>query len=117
MIESTNLKNYLSKAFCSKCGNSLDTAKLVPLGDMPLAFIAHATCQNCASESMITVTSLGAGVMPLESDLTPKEVARFMEAPAITNADVLKLHKKLKKTSLCNLLLKKEQNLEKIQKN
>ncbi len=113
MTENNHLKNFLSKAFCSKCGSSLDTAKLVPLGELPLAVVAHATCDKCKSENMITITSMGAGVMPLVSDLTANEIQKFVDAPSVSYKDVLKIHKKLQRDSICSLMHKKDKNLEK----
>lgn len=117
MGEGRNLKSHLSKTYCTKCGSSLDSAKLVPVGQFPLAVIAHAFCAVCNSENMVTITSLGTGVMPMMSDLKGSEVQYFMNLSEITPDEILELHKELEKDSLCNLLQKKEKNLEKEQKN
>lgn len=117
MTEGTNMKNHLSKAFCSKCGATLESAKLVHLGDVPLAVVVHATCNLCSSENMVTITSFGAGVVPLESDLMSEELEKFVGAPTLTYKDVLKVHKKLSKESICKLMQKKEHSSVKKQKN
>ncbi len=114
MILSTNLKIHLSKAFCPKCGSSLDTAKLVPLTEMPLGVLAHAVCIKCKSENMVRITSMGAGVMPLVSDLQGTEVKKFVNTGNVSFGEIIELHKKLSKESICNLLRNKEQRSEKI---
>lgn len=110
MIETTHLKKHLSKAFCSRCASSLDTAELVPVSELPLAVLVHAVCNKCKSENMITITSLGTGVVSMVSDLTSSEVRKFLRAKSVTYDEVLAVHKKLKKGSICNLLQRKEQN-------
>ncbi len=116
MIEARHLKKHLSKTYCSKCGSALDTAELVPISELPLAVIAHAVCGKCKSENMITITSAGTGVMAMASDLTSEEVQKFVSAKNVSLDEVLDLHKKLKRNSVCNLLRKKEHNLVKKQK-
>lgn len=108
MILSTNLKTHLSKTLCPKCGSSLDTAKLVPITEMPVGILAHAVCIKCKSENMVRITSMGAGVMPLISDLQGREVKKFINTGNVTFEEVIELHKKLSKESICNLLQKKE---------
>lgn len=117
MLEHTHLKTFLSKAYCRRCGTSLDTADLVPISEMPLGLVAHAVCISCKSENMVTITTLGAGVLPLTSDLSAKELKRFVHLDNVSYEDVLALHKKLRKDSICKLLQKKEQNTVRIQKN
>src|SRR5690606_11787654 len=111
------IKHHLSKLFCSKCGCSLNSAKLVPIGEFPLAIVAHAVCDKCKAESMVTITSLGAGAIPMKSDLTSREVKKSAQAPSVSLDDVLDLHKRLKKKSVWNLLHKKEKNLVKKPRN
>lgn len=108
MVDKHHLKNHLSKAFCSKCGNTLATADLVPVTQLPLATVAHAICVSCDSANMITITSMGTAVMPVISDLTKNEILKFAKARSMAVEDVLNLHKKLKKETLWNLLQKKE---------
>lgn len=117
MLEHTHLKTFLSKAYCNKCGTSLDTAELVPITEMPLGLVAHAVCARCKSENMVTITTLGTGVVPLVSDLTGQEIKKFVKSDNISYDDVLAIHKKLRKDSICNLMQKKENILEKTQKN
>jgi hypothetical protein len=112
MIETLHLKNHLAKAYCSKCGVSLGTAKLVPISDLPLGVIAHAVCENCNSENMVTITSVGTGVMAMASDLTSDEIKKFVSTSGVSYEEVLELHNRLKKESLWNLLQKKEHNSE-----
>lgn len=113
MFEQTQLKTFLAKAFCRKCGACLDTAELVPISELPLGMVAHAVCARCQSENMVTITTLGTGVLPLVSDLMGKEIKKFVNSENISYDDVLNIHKKLRKESLCNLLHKKETNLVK----
>ncbi len=108
MIETSQLKTHLSKAYCSKCGSSLDTATLVPISELPLAVIAHAVCDKCKSENMVTITSVGTGVVAMTSDLTSAEVKKFASADIVSYNEVLALHKKLKGKSICSLLQKNE---------
>ena len=116
MIETPHLKNHLAKAYCSKCGVSLGTAKLVPISDLPLGVIAHAVCENCNSENMVTITSVGTGVMAMASDLTSDEIKKFANTSGVSYDEVLALHTRLKQDSLWNLLQKKEHNLAKKRK-
>lgn len=113
MVDKHYLKNHLSKAFCSKCGNNLSTADLVPVTQLPLATVAHAICDSCNAANVVTITSRGTAVMPVTSDLTKDEVLKFAKAKTVTLEDTLNLHKKLKKETIWNLLQKKEQHSEK----
>lgn len=110
---SSIIKNQLSKALCFKCGSSLDTAKIVPISEMALGTVSHAVCSVCKAENMLTITSIGTGVIPTASDLTSEEILKFANSSPVRLEDVLNLHKELKKDSLCNLLQKKEKYLGK----
>lgn len=113
MTEVQSIKNYLTKVQCAKCGADLETAKIAPLTEVPVGVIAHAICQKCKSENVVTITTLGAGVTPLVSDLMPSEVKEFVTSSSISLDDVLNLHKSLKKENVWNLLHKKDKTLEK----
>lgn len=110
MIENELIKNQLTKATCPSCGKSLETAKLVTLNELPFVYIAHAMCSKCKSGNIVTVTSLGTGVVATLSDLTSREISKFLNKQAITYKHVINVHKLLKKNKLCNLLQIKEQN-------
>ena len=64
---------------------------------------------------MVTITTAGGGVTPLLSDLNVTEFKKFMRAKSVSYDELLTLHKMLKKKSICNLLDKKENFLERKQ--
>lgn len=116
MVEKKFITENLQKTFCYKCGASLEGAKLVQISEAPIAFIAHAVCQNCRAESMLTITPAGLGAVPVETDLTGEEFKKFIGQKAVSYDELLDLHKALKKESIWSLLQKKEQTLENQQK-
>ncbi|MEK7595282.1 MAG: hypothetical protein AAB443_01645 [Patescibacteria group bacterium] len=111
------VKEHLIKTFCYRCGSSLEGASIVPINEIPLAMTAHITCPNCKAESMVTITTGGAGVFPVTTDLTADEIKNFLGADSLTTNDLLELHSLIKKDTLWNLLQKKESNLVKKVKN
>lgn len=113
MIENKNLKENLQNTICYKCGSSLEHAQLIPISEAPLALIAHAVCPKCRAESMLTITAIGNGVVPLVSDLKGSEIKKFLGAKSVSYDELLDLHEMLEKESLWNLLRKQEQSSEK----
>lgn len=112
MLEQRYIKEHLEKAVCYKCGSSLVNAKLMTISEAPLVFLAHAICPACQGQSMVTITALGSGTIPLVSDLKVDEIKKFMFEKSITFDEVLNLHKKLEKTSIWKLLHKKDKKQE-----
>jgi hypothetical protein len=117
MIDKGYFTKHLSKASCSKCGTSLGSAKFVPISELPLAVVGHAVCEACKSENMVTITTMGTGVVAMASDLSSEEVKKFISEANVTYNDVLELHTALENQSICSLLQKNEQSSEKKQKN
>ncbi|MFC1722018.1 hypothetical protein ACFL0C_00030 [Patescibacteria group bacterium] len=117
MLEKNYINEYLQKAYCYKCGTSLERAKLETITEAPIALVAHAVCAICQAESMVTITTTGSGVTPLISDLGVTEFKKFMGVRSVSYDELLDLHKLLKKKDICNLLDKKEKSLEKKHKN
>ena len=115
MVEKNYLKEYLQKTLCYKCGASLEGAKLETITDAPIVLVAHAICNKCEAESMVTITAAGSGVTPLLSDLSVTEFKKFMRAKSVSYDELLDLHKMLKKKSICSLLDKKENSSAKKQ--
>lgn len=101
------IKENLQKLFCYKCGGSLEGAKMEHISNSPMA---HVTCKHCNAESMVTLTLGGIGSVPHVSDLTPKEIKKFLKADPVSYDEVLQLHKLLKRKSIWKLLQQKEQN-------
>lgn len=116
MIEKKFIVENLQKAQCYKCGSSMGDAELVPITNAPVAWVAHAVCPICKAESMVTITSAGSGIMPIQSDLTGTEYKKFVGIKSVSYDELLDLHVALKKEPLWNLLQKKEKNLVKQQK-
>jgi hypothetical protein len=116
MLETNVIKEHLSKTFCYKCGTSLEDAKITTISEVPVAMVAHAKCQNCQAESMVTITVSGGGAIPMLSDLNGEELKRFLGAKSITYDELLDLHTLLKKKPICELMHIKEKHLEKKQK-
>lgn len=108
MIEKRLINEQLSKTICYKCGKSLEGAELTTISQMPVALIAHVTCPKCQAESMVTITLSGSGSVPIVSDLTASEIKKFLMAKPVDYVDLLNLHKKLQKKSICKLLQQKE---------
>lgn len=115
MLETNVIKEHLAKTFCYKCGTSLEDAKITTISEIPIAMIAHAKCQNCEAESMVTITVAGGGAVPMLSDLTGEELKKFLGAKSISYDELIDLHLKLKKKTICELMQKKENYLEKKQ--
>ena len=116
MFERRYIKEHLERAACYKCGASLGGAKLQTISDAPVALVAHAVCPKCQSESMLTITPSGSGVVPLVSDLIGVEIKKFISAKSVTYDELLSFHKLLEKETIWNLLRKKEKYLGKKQK-
>ena len=110
MLENTYIKEYLQKTLCYKCGATLEGAKLETITEAPIALVAHAVCKKCQAESMVTITTTGGGVTPLLSDLNVTEFKKFMRVKSVSYDELLDLHKTLKKTTLWNLMGKKEKS-------
>jgi hypothetical protein len=108
MLEQRIIKEHLERSVCYKCGSSLETAKLFMISEAPMALLAHAICANCQGQTMLTITATGSGTMPVISDLWVEEIKRFMFEKSVTYDDLLGLHKKLEKKSICSLLRKKD---------
>jgi hypothetical protein len=60
---------------------------------------------------------MGAGAVPLISDLQGSELKKFIGLKSVTYEEILDLHVALKKESIWNLLQKKERSLVKGPKN
>ncbi len=112
MLESSVIKEHLSKTFCYKCGTSLEDAKITTISEVPVAVVAHARCKNCQAESMVTITIAGGGSVPMLTDLTGDELKKFIGAKSITYDESLDLHLLLKKKPICELMQKKDKILE-----
>ncbi|MFZ5424435.1 MAG: hypothetical protein ACOZAO_01420 [Patescibacteria group bacterium] len=110
MIEKRIINEQLAKTTCYRCGNSLEGGELVPISHVHVALIAHVICPKCQAESMVTITLSGSGAMPIISDLTGEEVKKFLGIKSISYNELLDIHQKLKKKSICKLLYKKEKN-------
>ncbi len=110
MLQKKVIKQHLEKIFCYKCGSSLGSAKLVPISEAPLSVVAHAVCPKCQAESMVTISHTGGGSIPVMSDLTGKEIKRFLGAKSISYDELLDLHLELEKKDIWKLLHKKEKN-------
>src|SRR3990167_7702064 len=107
LIERKLISESLQKAVCPKCHVSLEGAEVYTITQAPTSLIAHATCANCKTSTMITITATGAGLVPIRSDLEGNEFKKFMDLPAINYDEVLDLHKELEKNNIWSLLEKK----------
>ena len=79
---------------------------------MPLVTIGHVICAKCQSQSMVALTMSGSGVTPMMTDLMSEEIVKFANLSEISYLELLDLHQALKKESLCKLMQKSENNLE-----
>ncbi|HAZ29449.1 TPA: hypothetical protein DCY43_01685 [candidate division WWE3 bacterium] len=109
MIQDEYIKSKLASTKCYKCGATLENGTFAVLNDrMPLVTIGHVVCAACHSQSMVTLTMAGSGIMPMMTDLESEEIIKFAGLSEIAYTDLLDLHKALKRESLCKLLHKKE---------
>lgn len=115
-LEKSYIQENLGKTHCYKCGTSLDKAKIVELTDAPMTFVAHAICQKCAAESVVSISTMGIGAVPLLSDLSGVEVASFLKRKNVSYDELLDLNAALKKENIWNLLHKSEKSSVKKQK-
>lgn len=113
MLEKTFILENLQKTACYKCGASLNEAKLVTISEAPMALVAHAVCNACKAQSMVTITPNGSGAVPVQSDLNGEEFKKFIVARPVSYDDVLDLHLALKKEDIWTLLQKQEKQQEK----
>lgn len=113
LIEKKFITDTLQRAICPKCRASLESAEVYTITQAPTSLIAHATCLNCQTASMVTITTAGTGLMPIKSDMQGDEFRRFADLEAVNYEDVLDLHEDLKKENLWNWLHKKEKLQEK----
>ena len=86
---------------------------MLVLGSIPSGVIAHVTCKECKSQSVITYTLAGVGYAPLISDLTNSEIKKFFGKQSISVDELIQVHKLLKKKPIWKLLEIKEHNLVK----
>jgi len=116
MLEPKYIKESLARIMCHKCGARLEGAELVPVTEAPIALVAHVVCANCQAQSMVTITTAGAGTMPLISDLVGSEIKKFVGLDKITYDEILQFHEDLKGKSIWKLLQKEGKSLAKKQK-
>jgi hypothetical protein len=112
MLEKKLIIENLQRFYCHKCGASLEHASLVPVNEASASLVAHAVCPSCKAESMVTITPMGSGIMPVQSDLVGSEFKKFITARAVNYDELLEIHEALKIENIWNLLDKKEKNLE-----
>ena len=108
MLEKKELKENLEKSFCYKCGNNLAEAKIEKISEAPVLFVAHAVCNKCRAQSMVTISSSGTGTVPLISDMSSEEIKKVISLKSITYDEIIDLHVALTSTSIWKLLQKKE---------
>lgn len=114
MVEQAYIKNKLADTKCYKCGESLKDSTFALLNDkMPLITIGHVVCSSCQSQSVVTLTMAGNATAPMMTDLVSEEVVKFTRVKEISYTELLDLHQALKKESLCKLMRKPEESLEK----
>lgn len=116
MLAKKVITESLQKTVCPRCKASLENAHLVTVSEAPSSLVAHTVCPVCKAESMLTITSHGSGILPVQSDLTAKEFKTFMLSKTVSYDDLLDLHSALKKDSLWKLLEKREKSLRRKQK-
>ena len=84
--------------FCDKCSTAYTTDDVNILQNTNLATIIHFTCNNCKTEHIATFMK-GIGIsqkVPMNTDLTAKEVNKFSQMGKISLQEVLNLYKYLK---------------------
>lgn len=116
MIGTSQIKESLSRVVCHKCGKPLENSHFSTITSAPVALVAYVVCSECHAQSIVTLTTSGAGSVPLISDLQGSELKKFIGLKSVTYDEILDLHVALKKESVWNLLQKKEKSLEKAQK-
>lgn len=87
--------------FCDKCSTAYTTDDVNILQNTNLATIIHFTCNKCKAEHIATFMK-GLGIsqkVPINTDLTAKEVQKFSEMGRISLQEVLNLYKFLKENS------------------
>lgn len=112
MLADTHINEHLTKTKCYNCGVSLERARLTPLRKAQISLVAHAVCQNCLSESILTITFDESGSMPISSDLKSSELSAFMGRAPTSYDEIFEIHEALKKKPIWKLLQKKEKSLE-----
>ncbi len=108
LVENKIVIENLHRAACPKCQKPFGNAEIYTVSQAPTSLIAHATCANCKTASMITITNAGTGLVPITSDLGGQEFKKFISASAISHDEVLSLHQTLKEKNIWNLLQRKE---------
>lgn len=116
MLAKKVITESLQNTTCPKCGASMGQARLITISEAASSLVAHAVCPVCKTESMLTITPHGSGVLPIYSDLIDEEFKKFILERPVSYDDLFDLHTILKKKNIWKLLQEKEKNSEKNQK-
>ncbi len=88
--------------FCDKCGTPYGIDDVEILQKNEYSTIIHFSCKNCKARHLATfIRPLGiTSRMPVNTDLSVEEIARFANKPGISSNDVLDVHEFLKNPKL-----------------
>lgn len=89
-------------SFCDKCGKSYDVDDVEVLQKNDYSTIIHFSCKKCKARHLATfIRPLGiTSRMPVNTDLSIDEIARFSQQSSVTSNDVLDAHEILKEPGL-----------------
>ena len=100
-VSSDNLNFFIEAIakFCDKCGSPYTVDNLQIIKDNDFSSIIHFSCNNCKSRHIATfVKPMGVSSrMPVNSDLSVDEIAKFSKGSAIPVDDILTVYSLLSK--------------------
>ena len=84
--------------YCDKCGKPYDINDVEILQQNNYSVIIHFSCKNCKARHLATfIKPLGVSSrMPVNTDLSIKEISEFASQKAVSTNDVLDVHDMLK---------------------
>ena len=85
--------------YCDKCGKPYDINDVEILQQNNYSVIIHFSCKNCKARHLATfIKPLGVSSrMPVNTDLSIKEISNFASRKAVSTNDVLDVHDMLQK--------------------
>ncbi|MFH1547468.1 MAG: hypothetical protein ABIC57_03205 [bacterium] len=86
--------------YCDKCGKPYDINDVEILQQNNYSVIIHFSCKNCKARHLATfIKPLGVSSrMPVNTDLSIKEIAEFASKKAVSTNDVLDVHDLMRDT-------------------
>ena len=88
-------ENMKQVSACPLCGMKYNPAEAQVVAEKESAFLLYTSCKRCGSSVVATLIAspMGVSSVGLITDLTYKDVLKFMDANAVTTNDILGVYK------------------------